>query len=112
MPQTSAFYDRYALFGREKAGEEKRVSMAVGTVRKPPAVFHGFHSHAREKRERWLSRSGGLPPLFGSLFSPSCGKANEIRKIFVGRENQLREIVYRETVNTEHGSGKGFIEQN
>ena len=76
MPQTSAFYDRYAFFGRE----------------------------------RWLSRSGGLPPLFGALFSPFCGKANEIRKIFVGRENQLREIVYRETVNTEYGFGKGFTD--
>ena len=37
-------------------------------------------------------------------------KANEIRKIFFGPENQLHEIVYRETVNTEHGFGNGLTD--
>ena len=39
-------------------------------------------------------------------------KTCEIRKIFVGLENQLHEIVCRETMNTDHWFRKSLTEQN
>ena len=57
---------------REKAGEEK----GGGERRPRERCVNRLRfstvsiAAAREKRERWLSRSGGLPLLFGSPFSP------------------------------------------
>ena len=56
---------------REKSGEEKEgkcrlLERCVNHLRFSTVSI----AAAREKRERWLSRSGGLPPLFGSPFSP------------------------------------------
>ena len=84
--------------------------MAVGTVRKPPAVFHGFHSQCEGEKGEVAFSLRRLAAALCALFSPFCGNTNEIRKIFIGLENQLREIVYRGTVNTEYGFGKGFTD--
>jgi len=56
---------------REKSGEEKEgkcrlLERCVNHLRFSAVSI----AAAREKRERWLSRSGGLPPLFASPFSP------------------------------------------
>lgn len=56
-----------------------------------PLAWKHFFIYRPEKQDAWI-------------------KANEIRKIFFGPENQLHEIVYRETVNTEHGFGNGLTD--
>ena len=70
-------YPRHPLFmidmlssaGR-KPERKKRVSMAVGTVRKPPAVFYGFHSRCEgEKGEVAFSLRRLAAALWLSLFS-------------------------------------------
>ena len=70
---TVRFRDRNEHFSlyREKAGEEKEGERrlwerCVNRLRFSTVSI----AAAREKRERWLSRSGGLPPLFCSPFSP------------------------------------------
>ena len=57
---------------REKAGEEKRGGERRPRERCVNRLRFSTVSiaAAREKRESWLSRSGGLPPLFCSPFSP------------------------------------------
>lgn len=56
-----------------------------------PLAWKHFFIYRPEKQGAWI-------------------KANEIRKIFFGPENQLHEIVCRETVNTEHGFGKSLTD--
>lgn len=56
-----------------------------------PLAWKHFFIYRPEKQGAWI-------------------KANEIRKIFFGPENQLHEIVCRETANTEHGFGKGLTD--
>lgn len=50
----------------EKEGERRLWERCVNRLRFSTVSI----AVAREKRERWLSRSGGLPLLFGSPFSP------------------------------------------
>ena len=50
----------------EKEGERRLWERCVNRLRFSTVSI----AAAREKRERWLSRSGGLPPLFCSTFSP------------------------------------------
>lgn len=64
-------HNHFISDGREKAREEKEGERrlwerCVNRLRFSTVSI----AAAREKRERWLSRSGGLPPLFGSPFSP------------------------------------------
>ena len=61
--------DKLSSAGR-KPEKKKRVSMAVGTVWKPPAVFHGFHSQCEgEKGEVTFSLRRLAAALWLSLFS-------------------------------------------
>ena len=56
---------------REKAREEKEGERRLWERCANRLRFSTVSiAAAREKRERWLSRSGGLPPLFCSPFSP------------------------------------------
>ena len=50
----------------EKKGERRLWERCVNRLRFSTVSI----AAAREKRERWLSRSGSLPPLFCSPFSP------------------------------------------
>ena len=50
----------------EKEGERRLWERCVNRLRFSTVSI----AAAMEKRERWLSRSGGLPLLFGSPFSP------------------------------------------
>ena len=52
--------------GEEKEGERRLWERCVNRLRFSTVSI----AAAREKRERWLSRSGGLPLLFCSPFSP------------------------------------------
>ena len=62
--------ENFSLYGEkvreEKEGERRLWERCVNRLRFSTVSI----AAAREKRERWLSRSGGLPLLFGSPFSP------------------------------------------
>ena len=70
---TVRFRDRKwtLIFDREKAREEKEGERRLWERCVNRLRFSTVSIAAeREKRARWLSRSGGLPPLFCSPFSP------------------------------------------
>lgn len=62
--------EHFSLYGEkvreEKEGERRLWERCVNRLRFSTVSI----AAAREKRERWLSRSGGLTLLFGSPFSP------------------------------------------
>ena len=62
--------ENFSLYGEkvreEKESERRLRERCVNRLRFSTVSI----AAAREKRERWLSRSGGLPLLFGSPFSP------------------------------------------